>query len=95
MYRVDHAWDRLRVCAVGRAYPPEFYSFIKDVNARSVMEQIATETEEDYQELIKLLESLDVKVIRPDLPTDFDDNILSNKYFPAPMTPRDHLWNDR
>jgi len=89
-YNVNYVWDRLRVCAVGRAYPPEFYSFIKDANTRSVMEQIAEETEEDYQELIKLLESFDVEVVRASLPSNFTDNMLSNKYFPAPMTPRDH-----
>jgi len=90
MYNVDYVWDKLQVCAVGRAYPPEFYSFIKDARARSVMERIATETEEDYQELIKLLEQFDVQVIRTILPSDFPDNYLSGKYFPAPMTPRDH-----
>jgi len=89
-YSVHHQWDRLKVCAVGQAYPPEFYSFIKDVRARSVMEQIAEETEEDYQELIKLLEQFNVKVIRTNLPGNFSNNYLSEKYFPAPMTPRDH-----
>jgi hypothetical protein len=39
---------------VGKSYPPEFYSWIKDVRARSAMEKIAIETEEDYQSLIKL-----------------------------------------
>ena len=90
MYRVDHVWDKLHVCAVGCAYPPEFYSFINNTKAREVMEQIARETEEDYQELINLLEQFDVKVVRTSLPSDFQNNTLSGKYFPAPMTPRDH-----
>ena len=90
MYNVDYSYDQLRVCAVGRAYPPEFYSFIHDPKIRSTMERIASETEEDYQELIKLLHSFGVETIRTSIPTDFPNHQLSGKYFPAPMTPRDH-----
>ena len=56
-YSVHQQWDRLKVCAVGISYPPEFYSFIKNSKARSVMERIAQETEEDYQNLIRTLSS--------------------------------------
>jgi N-dimethylarginine dimethylaminohydrolase len=90
MYSVNYVWDKLKVCAVGQAYPPEFYSFINDFRARSVMERIAEETEEDYQELIKVLERFNVQVVRTSLPSEFLNNHLSGKYFPAPMTPRDH-----
>ena len=43
-YSVHQHWDPLRVCAVGRSYPPEFYSFITNSRARNVMERIAIET---------------------------------------------------
>ena len=70
-FKVDYLYDQLRVCAVGRAYPPEFYSFIHDPTIRSVMERIAEETEEDYQKLISLLKIFNVEVVRTVLPTDF------------------------
>jgi hypothetical protein len=65
MYQNTRMWDRLRVCAVGRSWPPEFYHWIQDPTVRQCMETIAQETEEDYQALIECLKSLDVEVIRP------------------------------
>ena len=55
-HTVHQHWDPLKVCAVGRSFPPEFYRKIDNPKVRSVMERIAIETEEDYQELIKILE---------------------------------------
>jgi len=83
-------WDPLKVCAVGRSYPPEFYGFIENSKVRSVMERIAIETEEDYQKLIKLLESFNVTVIRTDISDNFEDHYWAGSYSPPPMTPRDH-----
>ena len=86
-YSVHQHWDPLKVCAVGRSYPPEFYKFIKNSRVRDVMEKIATQTEEDYQKLIKLLESFGVEIVR----TDFvDDPIFHDgSIIPPPMCPRD------
>ena len=90
-YSVHQHWDPLRVCAVGRSYPPEFYSFITNSRARNVMERIAIETEEDYQKLIKLLESFDVEMVRPELEKDFSKYLIADKYqSPIMMTPRDY-----
>ena len=47
-HSVYQHWDPLQACAVGRSYPPEFYSFIK---IGFVMEKIAIETEEDVQKI--------------------------------------------
>ena len=80
-YSVHQHWDRLKVCAVGISYPPEFYSFIKNAKARSVMERIAQETEEDYQSLIKLLEKFNVETVRPSLGNDL------SRFFEADGTP--------
>jgi hypothetical protein len=90
-YSVYQHWDPLKVCIVGRSYPPEFYSYIKNPNARSVMERIARETEEDYQKLVTLLESFGVKVLRPDI-AERDIYLLpdDSSYIPPPMTPRDY-----
>jgi len=90
MLSVYQHWDPLEVCAVGRSYPPEFYSFIENPKVRSVMERIAIETEEDYQKLIKLLESFNVTVIRNDISDNIEDHIWMDRYSPPPMTPRDH-----
>jgi hypothetical protein len=90
MLSVYQHWDPLEVCAVGRSYPPEFYSYIQNPKVRSVMERIAIETEEDYQKLIKLLESFNVKVIRNDISDNREDHMWMENYSPPPMTPRDH-----
>ena len=52
-YSVHQHWDPLRVCAVGRSYPPEFYSFITNSRVRDVLEHIASDlhregTQKDY-----------------------------------------------
>jgi hypothetical protein len=89
MYSVYQHWDPLRVCVVGRSYPPEFYSWIKIPRVRELFERIARETEEDYQSIIHKLESFGVNVIRPNLyPAQFNQG---NKLLPPPMTPRDHM----
>ena len=87
MYSVYQHWDPLKVCVVGRSYPPEFYSWIEKPAVRSLFEKIAIETEEDYQNIIKKLESFGVQVLRPDLPTN---NWMYGKFVAPPMTPRDY-----
>ena len=86
-YSVYQHWDPLRVCVVGRSYPPEFYSWIQVPHVRDLFERIAQETEEDYQAIIAKLESFGVQVLRPDLPTI---NFIDGRYVPPPMTPRDY-----
>ena len=87
MYSVYQHWDPLRVCVVGRSYPPEFYSWITVPHVRSLFEKIAIETEEDYQNIIKKLQEFGVTVLRPDLPTN---TFVNGKHVPPPMTPRDY-----
>jgi N-dimethylarginine dimethylaminohydrolase len=94
MYSVHQPWDPLRVCVVGKSYPPEFYSFIKNPRLRSLFERIATETEEDFQNLIALLEKFKVKVVRPNVPTVQLNRLLAqNRRIPGPisMNPRDQM----
>jgi hypothetical protein len=87
MYSVYQHWDPLKVCVVGRSYPPEFYSWITIPHVRSLFEKIAIETEEDYQNIIKKLEEFGVEVLRPDLPANA---FVDGKYLRPPMTPRDY-----
>lgn len=91
MYNVHQHWDPLRVCAVGRSYPPEFYDYIKNKKVRNVFYKIAEETEEDFQILINKLESFGIQTIRPTVAEKYKDaTILPNgKIKMPPMYPRD------
>lgn len=90
MYNVNQHWDPLKVCAVGRSYPPEFYDYISNKKVRQVFYRIAEETEEDYQSLISKLESFGVEIVRPEINNDFDSYFNGVNYVPPPMTPRDY-----
>ena len=85
MYNVYQHWDPLKVCVVGRSYPPEFYSWITVPHVRNLMEKIAIETEEDYQHLIKgkckAVQELFNDIVFPNfidqtLEEDFEDFLL-------------------
>jgi len=91
MYSVYQHWDPLKVCVVGKSYPPEFYSWIKNPKTRSIFEKIAIETEEDFQALIKTLESFDVDVLRLSISDKHADSYRehSHAFEPPPMCPRD------
>jgi hypothetical protein len=54
---------------------------------RNLFEKIAIETEEDYQSIIKKLESFGVEILRPDLP---DQTLVNGQHIAPPMTPRDY-----
>ena len=91
MFNVYQHWDPLKTCLVGCAYPPEFYTFIKDAKTRSMFENMSQETEDDYQGLIRLLEKFNVKVMRPELPEDLDSLCIGDKWVPPPTAPRDYF----
>jgi len=87
LHSVYQHWDPLKVCVVGRSYPPEFYSWIKVPRIRNVFEKLAAETEEDYQSIVKKLQEFGVEILRPELP---EQSFINGKYVPPPMMPRDH-----
>lgn len=89
MYNVYQHWDPLKVCVVGRSYPPEFYSWIQIPHVRALFEKIAIETEEDYQAIVQKLESFGVTTMRPNLPDQIET--VNGKFTPPPMTPRDFM----
>lgn len=92
MYSVYQHWDPLRVCMVGRTYPPEFYTWIKDAKTRAKFETLSQETEEDYQGLIGLLMNrFGVKVVRPELPVDLGALYIDGKWVQPPTAPRDYF----
>jgi hypothetical protein len=87
---VHQHWDPLKICVVGRSYPPEFYSWIEIPHVRKLFEKIAVETEEDYQVLIKKLKEFNVEVLRPTV-SGPEDAFINGKYLPPPMCPRDYM----
>jgi len=87
-WSVYQSWDPLQVCVVGRCYPPEFFSWIKTPRVQELFKRIATETEEDFQTLIDLLESFGVTVLRPELPVY---NNTQQRYSAPPVNPRDFM----
>lgn len=95
MFSNNHLYNRLLVCAVGRSWPTEFYDWIPDLQIREIMQTIASETEEDYQQLIALLNLLGVEVIRPNVKFDLGnikEKILAGGTVPSPpMFPGDQL----
>lgn len=93
-YNVYQPWDTLKVCVVGRSYPPEFYEFMDNPRLKELFQQIARETEEDFQGIISKLEEFGVDVVRPTCPVvQVDEYITENKRIPGPisMTPRDQM----
>ena len=88
-YSVHQHWDPLRVCIVGKSYPPEFYNYITNSKIRSVLERIAIETEEDYQQLIQLLKKFKVEVVRPNINLNQNFYKRHGKIEAPPMTPCD------
>jgi len=91
VYSVYQHWDPLDVCLVGKTYPPEFYSWIKNSTTRRRFETLAEETEEDYQNLIRLLEKFNVKVKRPEFPDDLNSLYIDGKWVQPPTAPRDYF----
>ena len=91
MVSVYQCFDPLKVCVLGRAYPPEFYREIKNVKVRSALERVAIETEEDYQKIINKLKEFGVETLRLDMSDNIEDykDYRGNMRVPPPMCPRD------
>jgi len=91
MFSVHQHWDPLKACVVGASYPAEFYRFIENRRVRGVMEQIADETEEDYQKFIDLLKTFNIDIFRPDIGSSIEDYWTGKRYLSPPMVPRDYM----
>tara|TARA_B100001057_G_C22862449_1_gene955091 strand:- start:295 stop:1470 length:1176 start_codon:yes stop_codon:yes gene_type:complete len=91
-YSVYQHWNTLKVCMVGKTYPPEFYSWIQNTQTRKTFEKLAEETEEDYQNLIVLLENkFGVSIVRPQFPSNLDELYVDGKWVQPPTAPRDYF----
>jgi hypothetical protein len=89
-------FQKLKSCLVGSCYPPEFFSFIKNSKLREIFEKIATETEEDLQYLVKILQNHGVDTYRPNISDNFGMYLYENEigqevYLRPPLQPRDDM----
>jgi hypothetical protein len=86
------SWQPLETVIVGRAYSPDYFDFIDDVQVRNQLQQILTETEEDLDNLARVIQSFGAEVLRPDLP-DKDQFVWFQTEGGGaplpPLTPRD------
>lgn len=69
-------WHKLKCVCVGSTYTPEFYEPIKNTQVRDALQRIASETIEDYNNLVRVLHNLDVEVVR----TKVDHNTTIMNY---------------
>ena len=86
------SWQPLEEVMVGRAYSPDYFDFINDVQVRNQLQQILAETEEDLDNLQRTIEQYGARVLRPDLPKK--DNFVWHQTEGGgaplpPLTPRD------
>jgi hypothetical protein len=85
------SWQPLEAVIVGRAYTPDYFDFIKDAKVREQLQQILRETDEDLNNLQRVIEQYGAKVYRPNLPDKQEFQLHCNKPgLPLPpLTPRD------
>lgn len=86
------SWQPLEEVIVGRVYTSDYFDFIEDPQVRNQMTQILDESNEDLDNLQKVIEEYGATVQRPDLPNK--DHFLSmqlesNGVPIPPLTPRD------
>lgn len=86
------SWQPLEEAIVGRCYSPDYFDFVENVQVRNQLQQIMAETEEDLNNLQKVIEQYGAKVQRPTLfdKNQFQQLQLSGEGAPLPpLTPRD------
>lgn len=86
------SWQPLEEVIVGRAYDPDYFDFIEDVQVRNQLQQILAETAEDLNALQCTIEKYGARVLRPSLPDKdqfIQQQIMGSGAPLPPLTPRD------
>jgi len=86
------SWQPLEEVIVGRVYDPNYMDFIKDADVRIKLQTILQESQEDLDNLQRVIESFGAVVHRPGLPNKqfWQQGQLNNQTIPIPpLTPRD------
>jgi len=82
------SWQPLEEVLVGSVWPASFFDYIKDSQVRNQLQQILYETEEDLNNLQRVIEQYGARVIRPWVKAL--ENRLHKDIIPTPpLTPRD------
>jgi hypothetical protein len=81
----------LEEVVVGQGYPPEYFDHVADSEVRDNLQKIFAEIEEDFQRLIKTLNSFGVVTQRPGICSKehFQQHALQGNHVIPPLTPRD------
>jgi len=74
-YNIWNKWDPLKTVMLGDCYSAEFFRDIKNARIRSLLMQIADETQEDLAYYESVLKDFGCNVLRPKL--DLNDSILN------------------
>ena len=85
MFNVNDDYSKLKVCAVGSVFLPEYFDYVNDSQIKDSIQKLMIETEEDLRTLITLLQSFGVEIIRPLLPEE------ECRLIKPMITPRDHM----
>ena len=86
------SWQPLEEVIVGRAYSADYFDFIENDQVRVQLQQILNETQEDLDNLARIIEQYGARVRRPDLPDrdQFQQSQVAGHGAPLPpLTPRD------
>ena len=62
-----NTYDPLKTCLVGRTYDRKQFKHLQDGKVKDVLYKILDETEEDYINMVDVLEKHGVEVLRPDI----------------------------
>jgi N-dimethylarginine dimethylaminohydrolase len=90
-------FQKLKKIIVGKTYDQKIFDYHKNQEFKNSIQIILHETNEQLNELEKLLKTFDIEVIRPDILVDnFEENISlpwnDYKFMSPPLMPRDVLF---
>lgn len=83
------SWQPLEEVLVGSVWPAHFFNHIQDEQVRNQLQQILHETEEDLNNLQRVIEQYGARVIRPWIKVLNDVGFKENIIPAPPLTPRD------
>lgn len=90
-YRKFNPYGQLRTVMLGCYFPEDYFDCVLDTDIRNSLKKIAKEIREDLDFYQQVLESHDVKVIRPSIPTKqcfVDAWRQDGKFLSPPLQPR-------
>jgi len=94
LVNTNTAFAPLKKTWVGKCYPPEFFDYIKNKEARQLTQRICEETNEDLETFKSKIEGFGVEIEQPDIVLTSNDAkrmLAHNMEIPRPpLSPRDN-----